>query len=482
MWAYILRRLLYNIPVYLSILLLMMLMLRVNDPSYAYLGKSASPASIVQTREDMGLARAVRVPAPEITVIERFAAAGDTVVEGQPIFAYDLLGERFEFVAPVGGRLVYQSEAFQAEPSQQTRLGAVAAGVLTRPDDASSLQPLNLPAFEVTVIEFLRAEDRRAPKGQAVVRVEMRGKAFEVTAPSSGKLRYIAKPNDVVRIGSVVAQIDIPFVVQYLRFVRNVFTLDFSERSWDVKIPVGEMLGKAVMPSLFVTVPTLVLTAMISICVALVSAYFRGRRVDRTLMFFAVIGMSISYLVYIIMGQYFGSYWLPQKFGINLFAIQGYSQELSSAKYWFSSPHSALMDWRMYCALPVLIGVTVGIGYDTRFYRAVMVEESTRDYITTARAKGAGKARIMFVHMLKNAMIPIITRLMISLPFLIEGAVLVEYFFGIPGMGRTLIDAIRAKDFPVIQAFTAILAAVFIVSNILTDVLYALVDPRVRLS
>ena len=111
-----------------------------------------------------------------------------------------------------------------------------------------------------------------------------------------------------------------------------------------------------------------------------------------------------------------------------------------------------------------------------------MVEETQRDYIITARAKGAGQAKIMFVHMLKNAMIPIITRIMITLPFLITGSILLEMFFGIPGMGRTLIFAINAKDFPVIQAFTAIFAAIFILTNILTDVLYALVDPRVRLT
>jgi peptide/nickel transport system permease protein len=138
--------------------------------------------------------------------------------------------------------------------------------------------------------------------------------------------------------------------------------------------------------------------------------------------------------------------------------------------------------WAHYCLLPVIISVIVSMGYDTRFYRAVMVEESARDYITTARAKGASKSKIMFVHMLKNAMIPIITRVVISLPFLIAGSILVENYFGIPGMGRTLIQAVNSKDFPVIQAFTAVFAALYIVTIILTDVLYAWFDPRVRLS
>ena len=128
-----------------------------------------------------------------------------------------------------------------------------------------------------------------------------------------------------------------------------------------------------------------------------------------------------------------------------------------------------------------MISTIVAMGYDTRFYRTVMVEETQRDYIRTARAKGLTERRVMFKHMLKNAMISIITRIMITLPFLVTGSILLEMYFNIPGMGRTLITAIKGLDFPIVQTFTAIFAALFIVSNILTDVLYALVDPRVRL-
>lgn len=329
MWAYVLRRLLYNVPIYLGIILVVMAVLRVNDPVYAYLGKNATQEQYAELRNQMGLSDS--------------------------------------------------------------------------------------------------------------------------------------------------------FVVQYGKYIWRIGTLDFSERSWEQKLPVGEMIRAAIPPSLLVTVPTLCLTAVISITIGLVSSYFRGRAVDRTLMLLAVVGMSISYLVYIILGQYFGAYWLGQEHGIRIFAIEGYDAALSSPGHWIRSPGEAAAGWITYCALPVIIGVVVGIGYDTRFYRAVMVEEGTRDYITTAVAKGASRRKVMFVHMLKNAMIPVVTRVMITLPFLIEGSVLVEYYFNIPGMGRTLIQAIGAKDFPVIQAFTALLAFIFILSNILTDVLYALVDPRVRL-
>lgn len=299
--------------------------------------------------------------------------------------------------------------------------------------------------------------------------------------------------------------LDRPFIVQYADFVTDVFTFDLSERSWEQQRPVGAMIAAAIPPTLFITVPALVLTAAISIAIGLVCSYTRGRFLDRTLIFAAVLGMSISYLVYIIMGQYFGAYWLPAETGVDIFAVEGYepvialeearapiaelgdAQELPPAAdgnpEWWNPTDWKLSpaNWVRFCLLPVLINVIVAMGYDTRFYRTVMVEESSRDYITTAKAKGAGTGKILFVHMLKNAMIPIITRVMITLPFLIIGSVLMEMYFSIPGMGRTMITAIYAKDFPVVQATAAIFAGVVILTVILTDVLYALVDPRVRL-
>lgn len=263
--------------------------------------------------------------------------------------------------------------------------------------------------------------------------------------------------------------LDRPLLVQYAKFLGDLSQLDFEAESWDQPgVSVGKMLKSAVWPSLSITVPALIITSIIAIVVGMISAYFRGRFIDRALVFVAVLGMSISFLVYIIMGQYFGAFYLKREYDIDLFAIHGYEPGLSN--------------WAYYCLLPVLINVIVAMGYDTRFYRAVMVEESNRDYITTAQAKGASKAKIMFVHMLKNAMIPIITRIAITLPFLITGSILLEMYFGIPGMGLTLIQAVNSKDFPVIQAFTAVFAALYILVNIMTDVLYALVDPRVTLS
>lgn len=272
--------------------------------------------------------------------------------------------------------------------------------------------------------------------------------------------------------------LDRPRSVQYLDYVTgyNAKTKEWgtpfslSQESWtNPGNSVGHLLSRAVWPSLAITVPSLILTSLISIVIGLISAFYRGKAIDRVLVTLAVLGMSVSFLVYIIFGQYFGAYRMNEWLGTDFFAIQGYDLSRPGGLVYF-------------LALPVLISTIVAMGYDTRYYRAVMVEETNRDYIRTARAKGLSERKVMFKHMLKNAMVSIITRIMITLPFLVMGSILLETFFNIPGMGKMLFSAIINKDFPVIQGFTAVFAILFILSNILTDVLYAVVDPRVRLS
>ena len=263
--------------------------------------------------------------------------------------------------------------------------------------------------------------------------------------------------------------LDQPFLLQYGKFIGSLASLDLSRESWDRPgVSVGTRLLSCMLVTLALTVPALVITSIISVSIGLVSAYFRDSFIDRALVVIAVLGMSVSFLVYIILGQYFGAYSLTRALGQPVFSIYGY--------------RPGIQNWAFYLLLPVLISVIVAMGYDTRFYRAAIVEESGQDYIVTAKAKGASGFQILFIHILRNAMIPIITRIMITLPFLITGSVLLESYFGIPGMGYELISAINSKDFPIIETFTAVFAGVFILSNILTDVCYAIVDPRVRLS
>lgn len=273
--------------------------------------------------------------------------------------------------------------------------------------------------------------------------------------------------------------LDRPFLSQYATFVRKVATLDFDEPSWQQEgRTVGEIVGGGVGPTMSLTVPALFLTTVISVSISLIAAWFRGRAVDKSLVFVAVLGMSVSFLVYIIVGQYWLSYAIRSDDGsFAPFAISGY-ESITQVGLW----DYLTSRWPYYCLVPVMISVIVSIGYDTRFYRAVMVEESQRDYIVTARAKGASEKRIMFQHLLKNALIPVITRVSISIPFLITGSFLLEMYFRVPGVGRALITAVNQADFPVVQAIGALFAFLYLATNLLTDVLYAMVDPRVRLS
>ncbi|MCP4785049.1 MAG: ABC transporter permease [Fuerstiella sp.] len=301
--------------------------------------------------------------------------------------------------------------------------------------------------------------------------------ALRVRDPVNGLLGKVKTEQEIADKRAELG-LDKPFVQQYAVFLTKLCTLDFDEESWVNRgQTVGEVMRRCVGPSLALTVPSLVLTTLISVAIALMSAWYRGRWLDKALVISAVLGMSVSFLVYIVFGQYYAAAWLPDQIGWSPFSVSGYEpvEKDGIATY-------VLKHWPYYCLLPVLISVIVAMGYDTRFYRAVMVEESGRDYITTARAKGASQPKVMFVHMLKNAMIPIITRVVITIPFLITGSFLLEVYFAIPGMGKQLLTAVVEADFPIVQAFTAVFAAIYIASNLLTDVLYAVVDPRVRLS
>jgi peptide/nickel transport system permease protein len=190
-------------------------------------------------------------------------------------------------------------------------------------------------------------------------------------------------------------------------------------------------------------------------------AYFRGGWIDRIVVVLCVIGMSVSILAYILFGQYVFAYKL------GWFPILGYESDWGQRFY--------------YVALPAIIWVTVGLGYDVRFYRTAILEEVGQDYVRTARAKGLKETRVVFKHVLKNSMVPILTNVVIEIPQLILGSLLLERFFGIPGVGSLTIDALNNSDFPVIRAMTILGALLFIFGNLLTDVMYVLVDPRVSL-
>lgn len=270
------------------------------------------------------------------------------------------------------------------------------------------------------------------------------------------------KMSDAASIENIRRQlgVDQPWHVQLWIFVKQVATFDFGQ-SWATGEAVSDILGTRLGPSLTVLVPLTVLETVLGIALALAVAFLRGSLTDRMLMVACTVGMSISILVYIIVFQY----WLAYQAG--LFPVQGWG--------------SGLLENLRFAALPILIGLAVSLAPTLRLYRSFVLDEVGQDYVRTARAKGLPERRVMWVHVLRNAAIPIITHVMASLPAMLIGAFLLERFFGIPGIGREVILAVERSDFPVIKAITVYVAVATMVFNLLTDVLYQAVDPRVQL-
>jgi len=209
-------------------------------------------------------------------------------------------------------------------------------------------------------------------------------------------------------------------------------------------------------------IPILVLDTLLALPIAMWVAYRRGSLTDRTIMIVTTVALSISFLVYIIVGQYvFG-------FRLGWFPVQGWSD-------------STLNNLLTYVPLPVLLAVSVGVAPQTRLYRSFFLDELGHDYVRTARAKGMTERTVLFKHVLRNAMIPILTNIGLALPSIFVGSFLIEVFFSIPGLGREVLQAVNRSDYPVIQAITVYLAVLTMGINLLTDVLYKFVDPRVVL-
>lgn len=254
--------------------------------------------------------------------------------------------------------------------------------------------------------------------------------------------------------------LDKPKYAQFFDFLKQIVTFDFG-RSYLTKQKISTMIFDGLGPSLTLILPAFILGFLLALAIGLIVAFYRGRFIDRFFVVTSVMLMSISFLVYILACQYFLAYKL------GWFPISGYEPGLF-ARF-------------KYTILPGLIYVIVGLGADVRFFRTIFLNETSKDYIRTARSKGVSETKILFKHVLKNAMIPIVTQVVIMIPFLFLGSLLLENFFQIPGIGSVIVNAIQSNDYPVIKAMTMIGAILFIVANILGDVFYSVLDPRIRL-
>ena len=238
----------------------------------------------------------------------------------------------------------------------------------------------------------------------------------------------------------------------------RMFVGDFghAEDGRDIAREIKQRMG----PSLAIAVPTFVLGLFVTVVFALLLAFFRATAFDFWGVVLCVAMMSISGLFYIIGGQYL----ISKVF--RLVPISGFGDGLDA--------------WR-FLLLPVVVGVVSGIGASSRWYRTIFLEETSKDYVRTARAKGLSETVIFLRHLLRNALIPILTGVVVVIPSLFMGSLLLESFFGIPGLGSYTIDAIQAQDFSVVRSMVFIGSLLYIIGLILTDISYTLVDPRIRL-
>ncbi len=238
----------------------------------------------------------------------------------------------------------------------------------------------------------------------------------------------------------------------------RLFVFDFgvSDNGRDISYDVSQRMW----PSLAIALPSLIIALMVNISFALLLSFFRGSYIDVWGVVFCVMMMSISALFYYIGGQF-----LVGKF-LHLVPISGYDTGFDATKF---------------ILLPVIIGVIAGIGTSTRWYRTFFLEEINKDFVRTARAKGLSEVVVLFRHVLQNALIPILTGILVALPLLFMGSLILESFFGIPGLGSYTIDAINQQDFAIVRAMVFLGSVLYIVGLVLTDISYTFVDPRVRL-
>lgn len=307
----------------------------------------------------------------------------------------------------------------------------------------------------VNLITFLLFFSVNSP--DAMARMHLGGKHVTETAIANWKqskgydkpLFYNAKESGLSKVTETL------FVKESL----PLFVFDFGRS--DMGRDISDDIINRMVPSLVIAIPTLLLGLLVNISFSMLLVYFRQTILDTSGMIFCVIIMSISSLFYIIGGQLLFAKWLQWV------PISGYLPGIDAFKF---------------VLLPIVVGVVSSLGASTRWYRVLFLEEINKDYVRTARSKGLTEFRILFKHVLKNTMLPILTGVVVLIPMLFMGSLIMESFFGIPGLGSYTIDAIHQQDFSIVRAMVFLGAVLYIVGLILTDVSYTLVDVRVRLS
>lgn len=441
MFRYIARRMLQMIPTVLGVILITFVLFNVvgGSPAAMTLGKHVTPKAL----EDFDEQRGFNKPLLFGWWTRTRALSDEDFARGIGPWK-QIEGAEHRAAGPEGGTLVLKDGT----------KGAVPLAFALRPDT-----------------KYLLIVEYRLTGGEAALDFPMLGKTpLEVSndwkkheavfqsleKPSPTDLSFEVAGGDLeIRHVRLRRRMSNPFDSQLAYYFRQLARFDFGTSS-SLNQPVSRLLLNGLLPSLLLTVPMFLVELVVAISIALLCAFFRDRFVDRFFVVSSVALMSINYLVWIVVGQYL----LGFRWG------------------WF--PVWGFASWR-YLLLPVIIGVISGLGGSVRFYRTIMLDEMYKDYVRTAFAKGVGRTGVLFRHVLKNAMIPIATNVVIAIPFLYTGSLLLESFFGIPGLGYLGVNAINSSDVDVVRAIVLIGSIMFVFANLLTDICYAWLDPRVKL-
>jgi peptide/nickel transport system permease protein len=466
MLRYVARRLLALPPLLLGVILITFVLFNVvgGSPAATVLGKSATAQSLEEFDEQHGFnkpllfgrftpTRAFATPdfsrgATPWTTNDAVSLAAAT--PGSPA-ALVLAGRDTEHAIPLAFPLRprtfyrwtirYKTDSFFMLNARQTREGAV-----LRED------PFQVPPPRMDRLPQRIPRRRFHPDRILTARMDYR----TGDDPSSESFHLWVAGTDLRIVGiELHRRMPHPFDSQFAHYVLGLLRLDFG-LSTEANEKVSRLLREGVVPSLCLTIPIFVGTLLLSLVLSLVAAWYRNRLPDRALVAAATLLMSVNYVVWVIAGQYVLAYRLE----------------------WF--PVWGFESWS-YLLLPVLIGIATGVGRDLRFYRTMILDEMYRDYVRTARAKGASTSRILLRHVLPNVMIPVITNVSINLPFLFTGSLLLETYFGIPGLGNLSLNAIHASDVNVVRAIVIIGAVLYVFANLLADLAYGFVDPRARI-
>ena len=435
MGRYIVKRILYSVWILLGIMIVTFLLFRVSagDPTAVLLGKNPTAADVEAMRDSMGCDKPLFFGLWRVT--ELYPAAdftgGRTEIPGITLNGVEPEKAAGQDGLHLGtGAVVFKRQFVKKEAKNRIILSG--SGHFNAAGQEIELTPGGI------TIELADTPDELTVAGLSPDCLLVRA-GFE----RPNRAWYDSQALDSLK-ELVTFTPHFPYV-SFFNFGNTLLTHE----------SIRGKLWRGMAPSLMIMLPIFFGELLLGIVLAMISCAFQDRILDRAIVVLSVAGMSISYLVLIILGQWFLAYYL------NLFPVWGW-------------------DSAGCLALPVIIGIVSGTGSGVRFYRTVFLDEIRREYIRTAAAKGATPVRVYGIHLLRNALVPIITRASTELPFLFTGSLLLESFFGIPGLGYEGVNALNSSDLSMLKALVLLGAILFIVINLLTDVAYAWVDPRVR--